>query len=207
MADPDHGYERGWHRYGFESMDFIDRTVHGGSADISFSLAFNRGPGRPHISLGVVYPGDADKPAIGMHIHRDGPSGEDLEEWYVIVSGRGVMNFSNGDSVSFVPGDLLATYPGTGHSIVATGDEPVRLVSITPKMFTLPPERHVDAWPETFEPRMRVLTTDETKNPLTVEFSDFGAKWRRPDDDRGANTLAVWSVEHECTKQFAPRHL
>jgi quercetin dioxygenase-like cupin family protein len=205
MAEPDHGYERGWHRYGFESMEFIERTVHGGAADISVSLAFNRGPGKPHIALGIVYPG-AEGPSIGMHIHRDDPTGEDLEEWYVIVSGRGIMNFSNGDSVAFVPGDLLATYPGTGHSIEATGDEPVRLVSITPKMFTLPPGRHVDDCPERFEPRVRVLTTDETKNPLTAECADCGATWERPRDDRGAGTLPVWSVEHPCSKPFAAIH-
>jgi hypothetical protein len=65
----------------------------------------------------------------------------------------------------------------------------------------------VDNPPEKFEPRIRVLTTDETKNPITAECSDCGATWERPETDRGANTIADWSIEHKCTKPFAPLHL
>ena len=134
------------------------------------------------------------------------PSSEDLEEWYVIIEGTGVMRFSNGDSVSFRPGDRLAVYPGTGHSVVATGDEPVRLLVITPKMWTLEDPRSPTTPPERFEPRIRVLTTDEPLNPITAECSVCGARWERPADDQAANGLPVWAVEHECTEQFVPVH-
>jgi mannose-6-phosphate isomerase-like protein (cupin superfamily) len=203
MAEREHGYERGWYRYGFDTMPFIERTIHGGGADIDISLAFNRGVGKPHIAFGIIYPGRGETPAIGMHIHRDEPSGEDLEEWYVIIDGTGIQRFSNGDSVEFGPGDLIACYPGTGHSLEATGDKPVRIVSITPKMFTSR-SPVLDPEPERFEPRIHVRTTDETKNPITAECSDCGAMWERPENDRGANTIATWSVEHECTRPFTP---
>jgi len=206
MAEREQGYDRGWCRYGFDTMEFGERTIHGGGADIGISLAFNRGAGKAHVAYGIVYPGHGEAPPIGMHIHRDDPTGEDLEEWYVIIDGTGIQRFTNGDSVEFGPGDLIAVYPGTGHSLEVTGDKPVRLVSITPKMYTTPAPAS-DTPPERFEPRIRVLTTDETKNPLTAECSECGAAWERPADDRGANTIATWSVEHECTAPFTPVHL
>jgi uncharacterized cupin superfamily protein len=195
----EHGYDRGWFRYGFDTMPFTERSVHGGGADIGFSLAFNRGVGKPHIAFGIVYPGSAEPP-IGMHIHRDDPSGEDLEEWYIIVDGTGIQRFTNGDSVAVGPGDLIACYPGTGHSLEVTGEDPIRLISITPRMFTN--RTPAIEGPEGVEPRIRVLETDETKNPLRAECAECGATWERPDDDRGANTIADWSVEHDCTAQF-----
>jgi len=201
-----HGYDRGWYRYGFDTMPFTERTIHGGGADIGISLAFNRGVGKAHIAFGVIYPGRGETPAIGMHIHRDEPSGEDLEEWYVIIEGTGIQRFTNGDSVVFGPGDLIACYPGTGHSLEATGDVPVKIVSITPKMFTNQ-NPILDTPPEPFEPRVHVLTTDETKNPLTAECSICGASWERPENDRGSNTIAEWSVGHECTQPFTPLHV
>ena len=125
MADTDHGYERGWCRYGFDTLDFEPLAIHSGAGELDFTVAFNRGPGKPQICF-MVIPPETPQPAVGLHIHRDEPSGEDLEEWYVIIEGTGVMRFTNGDSVSFRAGDLLGVYPGTGHSVVATGDEAVR---------------------------------------------------------------------------------
>ena len=205
MADTDHGYERGWCRYGFDTLDFEPLAIHSGAGELDFTVAFNRGPGKPQICF-MIIPPETPQPAVGLHIHRDEPSGEDLEEWYVIIDGTGVMRFSNGDSVSFRPGDLLGVYPGTGHSVVATGDEPVRLLVITPKMWTLEAPRSPTTPPETFEPRIRVLTTDEPLNPITAECSVCGARWERSADDQAANGLPVWAVEHECTEQFVPVH-
>src|SRR5947207_3774512 len=163
----EHGYDRGWHRYGFDTMEFSERTIHGGGADIGISLAFNRGVGKAHIAFGVIYPGRGETPAIGLHIHRDEPTGEDLEEWYVIVDGEGIQRFTNGDSVKFGRGDLIACYPGTGHSLEATGHKPVKLVSITPKMYTATSRQPVEVLPDPFQPRIHVLTTTEAKNPIT----------------------------------------
>ena len=205
MNERDQGYDRGWYRYGFGTMEFNQRSIHGGGADIGISSAFNRGAGKASIAYGVVYPG-ASSPPIGMHIHRDEPSGEDLEEWYVIVDGTGVMRFSNGDSVEFGPGDLLACYPGTGHSLEATSDEPVRLLSITPATFTSSSATVIDVLPERFKPRIEVIAIDSTKNPLSAKCSVCGSTWERPDDDRGANSLPAWSVQHQCTQPFTPIH-
>jgi mannose-6-phosphate isomerase-like protein (cupin superfamily) len=205
MTEREHGYERGWYRYGFETMEFTDRTIHCGGADIGISLAFNRGQGAPHIACGIVYPG-AERPPIGMHIHRDEPSKEDLEEWYIIIEGHGIMHFTNGDSVAFGPGDLLACYPGTGHSTEALGDQPVRLVSITPSMYSTK-SPNIDTPPEHFDPRIHVIETNETKNPLSAECTVCGAKWARPDDDGGSDSIGTWSVEHACTSKFEPLHI
>jgi mannose-6-phosphate isomerase-like protein (cupin superfamily) len=208
MAEREHGYDRGWYRYSFETEELADRAIHGGGAEIGVRNFINRGYGKPHISFGVIYPERAGpSPAIGLHIHRDEPTGEDLEEWYIIVDGTGIQRFTNGDSVEFGPGDVIACYPGTGHSLEATGDAPVRLVSVTPKMFSSTVARPSDEWPERFTPRIHVLTTTEAKNALTAECTECGATWKRPEDDFGSNTLADWSVEHECTKPFTPIHV
>jgi mannose-6-phosphate isomerase-like protein (cupin superfamily) len=207
MPERDHGYDRGWYRYGFETQQFVDRAIHGGGTEIGVANLINRGYARPHISYGIVYPERrGDSASVGLHIHRDDPTMEDVEEWYIVIDGTGVQRFTNGDSVDVGPGDLIACYPGTGHSLEATGEAPLRFVSITPRMFTAN-WSVVDSWPETFEPRMHVLTTDESKNPLTAECSDCGATWTRPDGDRGGNTLADWSVDHACTRPFEPVHV
>src|SRR4051794_40517596 len=109
----EHGYDRGWFRYGFNTMPFISRTVHNGGSEMTFSLAFNRGPFKPYAALGIIEPG-GELPDIGMHIHRDEPSGEDVEEWYIMIEGTGIQRFTNGDSVEVGPGDMIACYPGTG---------------------------------------------------------------------------------------------
>jgi mannose-6-phosphate isomerase-like protein (cupin superfamily) len=208
VSERDHGYDRGWCRYSFETEEFADRAIHGGGAEIGVKNFINRGYGKAHISYGIAYPERAGKwPAIGLHIHRDEPTGEDLEEWYIIVEGTGVQRFTNGDSVEFGPGDVIACYPGTGHSLEATGDTPVKFVSVTSKMFSTATPRPVDPWPDQFEPRIRVLTTTEAKNPLTAECSVCGARWEQPEEDFGSNTLADWSIEHECTEPFTPIHL
>ena len=207
MTERYHGYDRGWYRYSFETEEFADLAIHGGGAEIGVVNILNRGYGKPHISYGIIYPDRrGESPAIGLHIHRDDPTMEDLEEWYIIIDGTGIQRFTNGDSVEFGPGDVIACYPGTGHSLEATGDVPVRLVSITPRMFTANWSA-VDAWPERFAPRIHVLTTEDSKNPLTAECSDCGATWERPEGDLGGNTLADWSIEHACSKPFKPLHV
>jgi mannose-6-phosphate isomerase-like protein (cupin superfamily) len=207
MDERYHGHDRGWYRYAFDTEPFVDRAIHGGGSEIGVVNFLNRGYDQPHISYGIVYPERrGDSPAIGLHIHRDEPTMEDLEEWYIIIEGTGIQRFTNGDSVEFGPGDVIACYPGTGHSLEATGDTPVRFVSITPRMFTANWSR-VDAWPETFEPRIRVLTIEDSMNPLTAECTDCGAKWQRPPDDVGGNSLADWSVEHSCTAHFTALHV
>ena len=206
MAEREHGYDRGWYRYGFDHMEFLKRSVHGGGAEIDVSLAFSRGIGKPHCAFAIAYPGAAT-PAVGMHVHHDDVTGEDVEEWYIILEGSGIMRFTNGDSVRFGPGDLLATYPGTGHSLEVTGDEPVKFILIAPNLFRMGSGRTVDEWPERFDPRIRVLTNDETKNALTAECRDCGARWERPADDRGANSLPTWATEHPCSVPHVPLHV
>lgn len=203
MTDTDHGYGRGWVRYGFDTLDLKPFNIHSGAADLDFTVAFNRGPMEPQLCFMIIPPG-TPQPAVGLHIHRDGPSRDDLEEWYVIIEGTGVMRFTNGDSVAFRSGDVLGVYPGTGHSVVAAGDGPVRLLVITPKMWTLDDPMSPTTPPETFAPRIRVLTTNEPLNPITAECSVCGARWEQPADDPASEGLPAWAAEHECTEQFVP---
>lgn len=198
MTGRELGHDRGWHRFGFDTLDFTKVRAHSGTVDIDFSAAFDRGTDEPFCAFCVVYPGDSEGPQIGMHMHRGEPSGKDIEEWYIIIDGTGIQRFSNGESVEFGPGDLIATYPGTGRSLEVTGDTPVKLIAIAPKMFTTPFPH--DTWPERWEPRINVLTMNDDQNPLTAECTDCGATWEQPEQDSGSNTLPVWAVEHECTK-------
>lgn len=190
----DHQYQRGWQRYGFDNQPFVERAIHGAATPISIRLAFNRGTWKPHISFATIPP-DTPGQAIGMHVHRDVPSGTDVEEWYIVIDGVGEMTFSNGDTVQAGQGDLIAIYPGTGHSFRAI-DGPVRLISITPEMFTYPSP--VDVYPDDFSPRIEVTDVDETMNVVRAVCSDCGASWERPDDDRESRGLAAWARDHEA---------
>lgn len=192
----DHQYERGWQRYGFDNQVFHEAEVHGASSPISVALAFNRGVGKPHISF-MTIPADTPGEAIGMHMHRDVPTGRDIENWYIIIEGEGDMTFSNGDVVRCRQGDLIAFYPGTGHSFRALGG-PVRAISVTPEMFTPNPELDLktDEYPGGFSPRIRVGDVDGEMCPLNAVCSVCGAEWVRPAGDLEAATLPVWAREH-----------
>jgi mannose-6-phosphate isomerase-like protein (cupin superfamily) len=191
----DHGYDRGWRRYGFDNLPFVERAIHGSKVPIGVNRIFHRGRWKAHCSFGIIPP-NTDEPAIGMHVHRDVPTHTDVEEWYIIIDGRGEMTFSNGDSVDVGAGDLVAVHPGTGHSFRAFGDSPVRLISITPVMYEV--DSPTDEYPQSFTPRVEVLTADETMNPTTARCTACGTNWNRPDDDRAANTLPEWAREHDC---------
>lgn len=192
----DHAYDRGWKKYGFNSLEFQVANVHGSSEPMSVAVAFHRGVGAPHISFGVVPPGTERQP-IGMHVHRDVPTGDDVEEWYVIIDGHGEMTFSNGDVVDVGPGDLVTTYPGTGHSFRTTGAKPVRLVAIVPRMFTN--AAPVDELPGSFKSSVEVTDIETaTMNPVTATCRVCGRVWRKPADDTGSETLADWSRTHVC---------
>jgi mannose-6-phosphate isomerase-like protein (cupin superfamily) len=194
-APLDHGYERGWRRYGFDNLPFADRAIHGSTVPIGVNRIFHRGRWKAHCSFGIIPP-ETDEPAIGMHVHRDVPTHTDVEEWYIIIDGTGEMTFSNGDSVEVSAGDMVAVHPGTGHSFRAFGDAPVRLISITPVMYDV--DSPADEYPESFAPRVEVLTVDDTMNPMTARCAACGTEWERPDDDRAANTLSVWARDHGC---------
>lgn len=192
----DHQYERGWQRYGFDNQSFHEAAVHGATSPISVALAFNRGVGRPHISF-MTIPPDTPGQAIGMHMHRDVPTGGDIENWYIIIDGVGDMTFSNGDVVRCQAGDLITFYPGTGHSFRAVGG-PVRAISVTPEMFTPAPELELktDDYPDEFNPQIRVGDVDSDMCPLAAVCSVCGAEWHRPQDDQEAATLSVWARRH-----------
>ncbi len=192
----DHQYERGWQRYGFDNQPFTQAASHGSSSPIAVGVAFHRGVGKPHISFATI-PADTPGQAIGMHMHRDVPTGTDIENWYIVIDGVGEMTFSNGDTVLCHQGDLVVFYPGTGHSFRAIGG-PVRVIAITPEMWTEAPGRNVetDDYPEEFRPRIRVGDVDSDMCPLNAICSVCGAEWRRPADDQEAATLPTWARDH-----------
>ena len=205
MGERDPGYERGWQRFGFNTMDFTPVRVHGGGADIEASIAFDRGVGNPFVAFVIIPPG-AGQPPLGLHVHRSEALGRDVEEWYVIIEGTGIQRFTNGDSVEFGPGDLIAAYPGTGHSLEVTGEVPVKMLGILPALFE-PVNPNHPKWPETWQPSIRVLTVTDQLNPTTAECTDCGKRWEQPPDDFGSHTLGGWAAEHECTTPATPLHL
>jgi mannose-6-phosphate isomerase-like protein (cupin superfamily) len=200
MTDPEYG--RGWQRFGFDTLDFFSTRVHSGPVDVDVAIAFDRGIGRPMVAYVVIPPG-GEAPAIATHVHRSEALGKDVEEWYVIIEGTGVQRFTNGDEVTFGPGDLIAVYPGTGHSLQVTGDQPVKMLGILPELFA-PATPAPVAPPDRWEPRIEVLTTTENLNPLTARCTDCGAAWERPGDDPGSDSLPVWAGEHACTPAPSP---
>jgi mannose-6-phosphate isomerase-like protein (cupin superfamily) len=206
MSMPDQGYGRGWQRFGFDSLEFVSAKMHGGGSEIDFSVAVDRGVGRPFVAYVVIAPDATEAPPLGMHIHRSAELGRDVEEWYIIIDGTGIQRFTNGDSVEFGPGDLIAVYPGTGHSLEVTGNVPVRMLGILPEVYmTMNPD--APAWPETWNPRIRVLTTTAELCPETAECSDCGQTWRRPETDVGSSSIASWAEDHACTTQASRLHL
>jgi mannose-6-phosphate isomerase-like protein (cupin superfamily) len=188
-------WERGWQRYSFDTVGFADAYVHGGDVEIPIGMPFNRGAGQPQTFLGVVPPGAGTQP-IGMHVHRDLPANTDLEEWWVIIEGEGEMTFSNGDVVALGPGDVVATFPGTGHSFRVTGETPVRLVAFLPKMFTTRTE--ADRAPAAaFAPTIVVEEVDEsTLNPTVARCARCDERWNRLDDGLPTSNLPKWAREH-----------
>ena len=190
----DHRYERGWRRYGFDNVPFTDRCIHGSDIPIAVRNIFNRGYGEAHISFGILSP--SEDAAIGMHIHRDVPTNTNVEEWYIIVDGEGEMTFSNGDVETVGSGDLVAIYPGTGHSFRATGSQPLRLISITPEMYTT--KNPVTPFPDAFAPTIVVGEVDETMNPYDATCSRCGATWHRPAEDQAVASLPKWARTHAC---------
>jgi mannose-6-phosphate isomerase-like protein (cupin superfamily) len=194
MVKIDHKYDRGWRRYGFDNMPFEEAAIHGSEEKISVFLAFNRGLGKPHISFATIYP--TEQEAIGMHMHRDTLTGEDTEEWYIIIDGESEMTFSNGDVIHCHSGDMVNIHPGTGHSFRAVGG-PCRIISITPEMFSFHPEfEKVDEYPEKFSPRIAVTGIDDEVCATSATCTVCGAEWNRPEDDPSAASLPVWAREH-----------
>jgi mannose-6-phosphate isomerase-like protein (cupin superfamily) len=160
-------------------------------------VPFNRGAGQPQTFLAIVPPGAGTHP-IPMHVHRDLPTNTDLEEWWVIIDGQGEMTFSNGDTVTLTPGDVIATFPGTGHSFRVTGETPVRLVAFLPKMFTT--ETEADRAPTaTFAPTIIVEEVDKSAlNPTVARCARCDGRWNRLDEGGPPPNLPNWAREHAC---------
>ena len=195
----DHGYEQGWQKYTFDNVGLFEERLHGSDTHMAMRRAIHRGVGKPLICFSVIRSSATDdSETIGMHVHRDLGAGIDVEEWYIIIDGEGVMTFSNGDTVNVGPGDFITTYPGTGHSFRSRGDAPLRFVSVVPHGFN--PWIPVDGYPERFQPRIQVAEVDPVyMNPRSAVCSDCMQVWRRPADDDGSTTLASWAREHPCT--------
>jgi mannose-6-phosphate isomerase-like protein (cupin superfamily) len=193
----DGGYEHGWARFSFAEPEFSERRVHGSTVPIRVRALFNRGRGQPFVSAGII-PATSPEPGIGLHVHRDLDRAADVEEWYIIVAGRGVMRFSNGDSVDVGPGDFITTYPGTGHSLQATGEDHLRMISITPQMFFDAPVTEI--LPARPAPAVAVVAVDSaTMGPVRALCARCGLTWERPADRADSNVLADWARAHGCT--------
>ena len=60
---------------------------------------------------------------IGIHPH------EDEEEYYYVLSGRGVMTL-DGEPFDVRAGDVTAVFPGGRHGLENTGDEEMRVLVV-----------------------------------------------------------------------------
>jgi mannose-6-phosphate isomerase-like protein (cupin superfamily) len=200
----DHGYERGWRRYSFDEVSMRLVKAHASDVAIGAAAAFNRGPGELQMSL-LELPPHAEGDAIGLHIHRDFPTGRDVEEIYIVVSGDCVMSFSNGDEVTLAPGDVVTSYPGTGHAVRVVGETPVRIVVVVPHAFrsdkALPA---VDAFPEHFSPRIEVLTCHPSQmTPLEAQCRECGQTWAAGLRSEQPPGLREWASDHRCVASSA----
>jgi mannose-6-phosphate isomerase-like protein (cupin superfamily) len=193
----DGGYAHGWAKFSFDEPEFSERRVHGSTVSVRVRTLFNRGRGLPFASAGIIPP-TSQEPGIGLHVHRDLERATDVEEWYIIVAGRGEMRFSNGDSVEVGPGDFVTTYAGTAHSLRATGDDQLQMISITPEMFF--DTRVTEILPARPAPTVEVVAVDTgTMGPVRVRCTRCGMTWERAADSSDSNALADWARAHGCT--------
>lgn len=195
----DQNYERGWQKYSFDSIVMREAKAHGSDVTIRAGGAINRGPGELNMSM-VEVPSHTGGDAIGLHIHRDHETGHDVEELYIVIEGVGQMTFSNGDVVTLSAGDVVTTYPGTGHAFRTLGDVPVRLIAVVPHGFrTARRAVETDSFPERFAPTIQVLTCDPIAlSPLEARCIRCGGGWAGDRSDDVANELPVWATGHAC---------
>lgn len=196
----DQHYGRGWQGYSFGSATMHEVKAHGAQTAIRAASAFNRGPGRLQMSL-LELPAGVAEDSIGLHIHRDFPTGRDVEEIYILVEGEGVMTFSNGDVVSMGPGDFVTTYPGTGHAFRVTGNRTARIVVVVPEAFRSDrPPVPFDEFPDEFAPKIRIVSCHPTSmTPVGAECRVCGEAWSVDGVEIGEESLSQWASQHLCT--------
>ncbi len=97
---------------------------HGGEGELDWVRVLDHGDleGR-HLRFfhdDVIPPGAS----IGVHRH------EGDEEYYFIISGRGVMTL-DGERHEVGPGDIGAVFPGGEHGLANTSDEDMRIIVVS----------------------------------------------------------------------------
>ncbi|MEQ3549749.1 cupin domain-containing protein [Pseudonocardia nematodicida] len=191
----DQQYERGWRRYSFDGAAMRAVRAHGAEVEIAVASAFDRGAGEMAMTLLELPPHDRGD-AIGMHIHRDAPTGRDAEEVYIVVQGSCVMTFSTGEEVALAPGDAVTTYPGTGHAVRVLGEQPVRIVVVVPHAFRAEGAEFTgERLPGGFAPRIEVVRCHPTRmTPEHARCSGCGAEWVV----EAGVALPTWAAEHPC---------
>ncbi|WP_235735632.1 cupin domain-containing protein [Nocardioides alcanivorans] len=190
------GYDRGWSRYSFGDASMGAVNAHAADIAICARGVINRGPGRLQMSI-LELPADSSGDAIGLHMHRDVFSGREVEEFYIVISGRCRMSFTNGDEVDLGPGDVAVTYPGTGHAVRVVGRDPVRLVVMLPEGFrTARTALAADTDLPEFSPQVTVLDVDPAQmTPLRARCAGCGALWSQ---ESAGIALPEWARIHAC---------
>lgn len=196
----DQNYRRGWQSYSFERATMHEVKAHGAQSAIRASAAFNRGPGKLQMSL-LEIPSGVKEDSIGLHIHRDFPTGRDVEEIYILVEGEGVMTFTNGDETSMRPGDIITTYPGTGHAFRVVGEHTARMIVVVPEAFRSDrPPASIDDFPTEFVPQIRIVSCHPTAmSPVEAECRACGATWSVHGCGVVDAGLPEWAAHHECS--------
>jgi quercetin dioxygenase-like cupin family protein len=109
-------------RLSFEDAEFRSAVAHDGDGTIEVARATTGLPGSGcrFIDLCVVPAGAS----IGDHTH-----GDDDEEIYVVVEGRGRMTL-DGRAFDVGPGDVVVNRPGGSHGLRNDADRPLRIVVV-----------------------------------------------------------------------------
>lgn len=107
----------------FEERSHSFRQVQGGQGEAEFRAILENneellGKGRmfSHVKLEKGC-------SMGWHVHQN------EGEAYYILKGTGEYS-DNGNIVSVSAGDVTMVYPGEGHSLLNTGDEPLELIAL-----------------------------------------------------------------------------
>jgi len=97
------------------------RECHGGQGDVGWTDVLSGSPveGR---RLNFLHD-DILKPGVTIGVHKH----EDDEEYYCILSGRGIMTL-DGQYYEVGPGDIAAVFPGGTHGLANPSKDDLRII-------------------------------------------------------------------------------
>jgi mannose-6-phosphate isomerase-like protein (cupin superfamily) len=118
LAGMSHCMDRRFFSFSAERLSEV--VAHDGAGRVRTTRVISPGDdsGFRFVDLTEIPPGSS----VGVHTH-----GQEDEEVYVIVSGRGRMRLESRE-FEVGPGDVIMNAPGGTHGLVNIGPEPLRMV-------------------------------------------------------------------------------